>query len=269
MKKTMCALAVCAIGTLALGNGTASAFTLNNYNGTDAVQFIFSGLTESNDPMFGLGPMTTGETWGIFRVTTIQSADGEANMHWQQNQNNEQIYGIVYGLYDWKITGSGPVDIYQQGGSFELFISSTAGHAGEYNTTLGPAGRFAVNGYNTVTNIVGAQPFLSGSFVPGVVAADNNTTVLQAVTGATSPVTGVGSGYGDLTGGNYLGLFGQDSLNNRDVHIVFDVKLGAKNGWDQVITGTIDTTPVPVPATLVLLGSSLAGLLGLRRKRNA
>lgn len=262
MKKTLCAVAVFAAVTLTLGNGTASAFTLNDYNKPDAVQLVITGLTSFGSTDYGHGPMGTGETWGIFKVTTIQSTDGNSTMHWQQYQDDEQIYGIVYGLFDNWIDGTGPYDIHQIGGSFDLFISTTTDHSMEYKTNQGPAGRFAQNGYNTVTNIVGAKSFLSGNFVPGIAPADPNTTVLQVVTSASSPATGVGSGYGVITGGDYSSYFGGD------IFVDFAVKNGAKNGWSQVITGNIYPTPVPVPGTLLLLGSGLAGLFGMRRKNN-
>ena len=106
MKKFLSVLAVFAVGSAAVGVGSASAFSLGDY--TDVVEFVFTGLTQSADmtyaPPDGSAGMP-GETWGIFRVTAIQTGDGSSTPLWVQGQDNEQIYGLVYGLYDWKYTG--------------------------------------------------------------------------------------------------------------------------------------------------------------------
>jgi len=269
MKKFLSVLAVCAVGSAAVGVGPASAFSLGSY--TDVVEFVFTGLTQSADmtyaPPVGSVAFNNGETWGIYRVTAIQKGDGSSTPLWVQGQDNEQIYGLVYGLYDWQYTGSPPdVQISQLGGQFDMYISSTPGHAGEYDITQS---RTAQNAYPTITDI--GTAFLSGSFTSGIVAGDFTTTIYQNVTSTTSPANGAGAGYGDLTGGTALGLFALDGFtdangSNRDIHISFNVSDSPSVLWDQKITGPLEANPVPIPSAILLLGTGLAGLVGLRRK---
>ena len=119
-----------------------------------------------------------------------------------------------------------------------------------------------------------ANSFLSGSFTPGIVAGDSITTIYQNVTSTTSPTNGAGAGYGELTGGAALNMFGQDGFtdadgNQRDVHISFNVSNSPSALWDQKMTGPLEANPVPIPSAILLLGSGLAGLIGLRRKSNS
>jgi hypothetical protein len=235
------------------------------------------------------------ETWAIVNLTSIE-IPGSSDQVWSSSGSGERIYGLVYGLYDWNVSPGGTfgVQISQIGGLFDLYLD-TDSHVGEYNTGLGLAGRTAFNAYNTVTNTSGSVPFLSGKFNPGVQSPEPAgppptapyTTIRQDVTGSTSPVTGKGTGYADLTGGNYFSLFngnGQTDAygTNHDLFFLFDVKLPVDNTrtvgidestiWSQSINDpATGNAVVPEPSTMLMFGMGMMGLATrvIRRKKVA
>jgi len=60
-----------------------------------------------------------------------------------------------------------------------------------------------------------------------------------------------------------------DTLNNEAGIYQFEMRYGAWNGFPEVLIVDAGAAPVPEPSTFILLGGGIAGLVCLRRKRNA
>jgi hypothetical protein len=290
MKKTMLvALAI----VLAFAATPAFAFSLaNNYSGP--VTFVYTGYSSSQDTVNGYTAeqahqveklddteyanvlsSTEGETWGIMSIARIEDKDGKAV--WLAGTNNEFLYGVFYGFYDSGYSSVGTqYGIEQVGGGVSLYLSSISELSGAYNTSLGTAGRLDWDKYQSISDLADAQLFLTADFNASPIAGDALTTMYQTADSTTSPTYALGTGFADVTGGQYASLFDsglQLDANGQghDFKVETTADLTSTADWDQkLVSNSFQGHTLPEPTTMLLFGTGLIGLVGVGfRKKQA
>lgn len=170
----------------------------------------------------GTNPLAVGDqNFGTFNITSI-TAEGSfgpispGEVIWSPGGTNGQLVGVFNAITVSSITPiTGGVTIQNTGGVFELFnvpaFPNFAQGTGGYLT----GGCSAVNTlcYNTVTNQAGSTtPILTMDLIPGADTTDPTATLVVTSNGTTIPLTGVASGWMDITGGSDAGQFGRNGF---------------------------------------------------------
>lgn len=269
--------------TLAAAAFGAQAAPLSSLSGD--IDWKLQGYTTESGNHF----LSNETTWGIGTITSLQDPNTSANV-WNSGVDG-YLYYMVYGIADLSITPGGTY-------GFNLANIGATGGAGDgkihldiysSNTlfdfsTATLAGRTA---YDQFTGVTTGPAYLKLEFTPGFVADDPTTpqdeslaSLFQDVDGATLPATGKGTFYAAVVGGTaadkwntdgFLGgaadMFGNytliPNLSGPRNHQVLNEQFPGK------INDPVQSTALPEPGTLGLLGAALAGLGFIRRRKAA
>jgi hypothetical protein len=279
MKKVQLLAIILGICALAIAPTSADAFSLkNDYFGPLEFKFSdFSDGTLHGTSSGGYGNADLNEDgWGIFKIATIKSP--AAQTLWFDGKDGEELTGIYYGIDDdfWSVAGNGSINIQSVSGHIDIYLDGTP----DFNPTGGPGARTGAGAYPTVTD---GSLFLSLDFVPGIKYGDGDTTndhitYQNTLDSTTSPFTGGGAFYLDVVGGAFASLFDSDgeivtddsgNTYRRDMFGQFDTEAPGSFGWLVNSEDPISGAAVPEPATMLLLGSGMLGLFGVRKRRDA
>jgi hypothetical protein len=251
------------------------AFDIGGYR--DVVEFKFSDFTAGTlyqQSSNGYGQADgTEDAWSIFKVSTIKTPS--AQTLWFDGKDGEELTGIFYGLDDdaWTVDANG-LNVQSIGGIIDVYLDNTP----DFDPTGGPGARTGASTYPTVTD---GELFLRLALVPGIKYGDGDTTndhitYDNDLDSTTSPFTGDGAFYLVVIGGSAASMFDSDAhqlvsdsgvISYADFFGQFDTTAPGRYGWLATSEDPISGRAVPEPTSMLLLGSGLFGLAGLRRKK--
>lgn len=280
--------------SISVASLSAAATPLGAVNGDLLIKL--GGLTSSAYTTVG----SNEHTWGIGHLESITSF---SNMtQWIAGTGEGYLYYMMYGMADQSIiaNNSNGFDIYNIGATggmadgaihLDLYFSPTKIASIDQFKNANPGDR---TGYDSYSAYAGLGPaYLKLTFGLGIQQVDRPETIgideslatlVQDVNGQTLPASGDGKFFLDVVGGTAAAQWdtnGQALGHDMSGNFTLRPNFGQFNNpncteamvmnntcFAGLINDPIITSKVPEPASLALFGLGLAGLAGLRRRRN-
>jgi hypothetical protein len=264
---------------------------------TGDVEIKLGGLTTETQLTTG----TNETTWGVGYLESITSFSNLSK--WTSGTTDGYLYYMLYGIADLSVIPQVGVgyDIYNIGATggvadgkihLDLYWSPTQIASIDQFKTANPNLRTGYDSYSLLSSLGPAYLKLTfGEDIqqvdrPETIGIDETTaTLVQEANGQTLPTTGKGSFFLDVVGGTdafHWDTNGQDFGHDMSGNFTLRPNYGpgrnpncsladvtAGTCFAGLINDPIITARIPEPGSVALFGLGLAGLAGLRRRRNS
>ncbi|MBN8507422.1 MAG: PEP-CTERM sorting domain-containing protein [Burkholderiales bacterium] len=278
MKKLAFAVALSAI----FAAGQAAAVPTFSLAGgyTGAIKIKFTNWESFNSSFPSPGDVN----YGILKITSIESDDGNNTQLWNDGKDGGEITGIFRDITVASTSGTGPVNIKSSGGLLDIYINPLGSFAAAGGASQGSSGYTdagcATNGscYDGISNVAMGGLFLSLAWASGIDAGNGAITIDGDLDGGTFPGTGDAAGFLNVTGGLYASNFDSNGLPSafgaRDMFAQNDFCVNGAVGcafpsqgdWQLVSEDPVRAFFIPEPGSLALVGLSLFGIAAVGRR---
>jgi len=283
--------------------GTAYAFSLQYYDGTQDVDYVGPIVIKSEDWSGGKtydpntifnNPTATpyeihkfGDGVGIGHITTFHEDDPTipgSKVLWTEGAlpDREELTFVYWNLLDYyvNIDNSGSGEIRSKGGYVALYLDTDLdyddGLQGKGGINEDSTDLYGIPNYDTVTD---GSLFLLLEFTPGIRDDQGDlVTTLDITQDSQTPFAGSSRGYLNVIGGDYDWMFDTNGFafsdnSTADFYLNFTFDAGQEpsewpnSNWTSESNDDLLGATVPEPATMFLLGTGLIGLAGFGRKK--
>ena len=214
------------------------------------------------------------DSWGIGQVISVYTTNPYTPIWSPGGSGYQSLEFYMGGLDDHSVTWTGSgwqvlstgINPDTSGAKIYLYGSPVQ----NINYSVGPGASDPGTGAGWNVGNGADALLLELEFVPGIIPGDTTTVLAASFEGTWTH--GEGAGYLKVIGGTWSSLYDLNGYLGGDADLYFeysaDTDLGMgfwPYGWTVEVDGTANA--VPEPATLLLLGSGLIGIVGVARKR--